>query len=181
MSHTVAGTPYFDDRAKEVLRKMIWQVAAFSGVEVLTYCIMSNHFHVLVRVPPSATLSSSTASTASTSSGQASSGQASSGQASSPLGNDFGEQAGQTSSGHRISDAELMRRYRILYPKPSKYRTASIAVMEKQLAEGGDEAEAIRRRLLARMHDISESQSSPEEECAFAQSDGPSLPCPLLH
>ncbi len=50
MSHTVAGTPYFDDRAKEVLRKMIWQVAAFSGVEVLTYCIMSNHFHVLVRV-----------------------------------------------------------------------------------------------------------------------------------
>jgi len=133
MSHTVAGTPYFDDRAKEVLRKMIWQVAAFSGVEVLTYCIMSNHFHVLVRVPPSTT---STASTASTSSGQASSRQA--------------------GSGHGISDAELMRRYRILYPKPSKYRTASIAVMEKQLAEGGDEAEAIRRRLLARMHDISE-------------------------
>ena len=52
MSHSVSGTPYFDDRAKEVLRKMIWQVADFSGVEVLTYCVMSNHFHVLVRVPP---------------------------------------------------------------------------------------------------------------------------------
>ena len=41
----------FDDRAKEVLRKAIWQVADFSGVEVLSYCVMSNHFHVLVRVP----------------------------------------------------------------------------------------------------------------------------------
>ena len=53
MTHTVAGTPYFDDRAKERLRKMIWQVAAFSGVDVLTYSVMSNHFHVLLRVPPS--------------------------------------------------------------------------------------------------------------------------------
>jgi REP element-mobilizing transposase RayT len=43
MTHTVSGTPYFEQRAKEVLRKMIWQVAAFSGVEVLTYCVMSNH------------------------------------------------------------------------------------------------------------------------------------------
>ena len=37
--------------AKEVLRKQLWQIADFSGVEVITYCIMSNHFHVLVRVP----------------------------------------------------------------------------------------------------------------------------------
>ena len=45
MTHTVSGTPYFDQRAKEVLRKMIWQAAAaaFSGVEVLTDCVMSNH------------------------------------------------------------------------------------------------------------------------------------------
>ena len=27
MTHTVAGTPHFDERAKEVLRKMIWQLA----------------------------------------------------------------------------------------------------------------------------------------------------------
>ena len=26
-------------------------MSAFCGVEVLTYCIMSNHFHVLVRTP----------------------------------------------------------------------------------------------------------------------------------
>jgi REP element-mobilizing transposase RayT len=109
MTHTVAGTPYFDNRAKERLRKMIWQVAAFSGVEVLTYCVMSNHFHVLLRVPEPAS----------------------------------------------ISDEELMRRYRILYPQPTKYQTASIALLEKQLAGGGEDAEAIRRRLLARMHDVS--------------------------
>ena len=40
MTRTVNGARLLDDRAKEVLRKQIWQVAAFSGVEVLTYCIM---------------------------------------------------------------------------------------------------------------------------------------------
>lgn len=110
MTHTVAGTPYFDDRAKDVLRKMIWQVAAFSGVEVLTYAIMSNHFHVLVRVPAT----------------------------------------------QEITDVELMRRYKVLYPKPTKYQTASISVMEKELAAGGEEAEAIRQKLSARMGDVSE-------------------------
>lgn len=39
------------EREKEVLRKQIWKVSAFCGVEVLTYCIMGNHFHVLVRTP----------------------------------------------------------------------------------------------------------------------------------
>jgi REP element-mobilizing transposase RayT len=110
MTHTVTGMPYFDMRAKEVLRKMIWQVAAFSGVEVLTYCVMSNHFHVLVRVPEAV----------------------------------------------NVSDAELLRRYQILYPKPTKFQTASIAQMAKDLAAGGEAAEAIRQKLLVRMGDISQ-------------------------
>ena len=93
-----------------MLRKMLWQAADFSGVEVLTYCIMSNHFHVLVRVPEKA----------------------------------------------KLSDAELMRRYKVLYPKPTKYQTASTKVMEEKLQEGGDEAEAIRSKLRARMGDVSE-------------------------
>jgi REP element-mobilizing transposase RayT len=104
MTHTVSGTPYFDRRAKEVLRKMIWRVAAFSGVEVLTYCVMSNHFHVLVRVPEAV----------------------------------------------NISDAELLRRYQILYPKPTQYQTATIAQMAKDLAAGGEAAEAIRQRRFVR-------------------------------
>jgi len=122
MSHSVSGTPYFDDRVKEMLRKMIWQVADFSGVEVLTYCVMSNHFHVLVRVRPVGPASGSAG-----------------------LDSDKG-----------ISDAELLRRYRVLYPKPTKYRTANIQVMERKLAENGEEATAIRRGLLARMGDVSE-------------------------
>ena len=51
---------------------------------------------------------------------------------------------------------ELMRRWRRLYPKPTKYETASALVMEQKLAKGGEEAEAIRKRLLLRMHDVSE-------------------------
>ena len=110
ITRTVNGEMLFEDREKEVLRKMLWQVADFSGVEILTYCIMTNHFHVLVHVP--------------------------------------GEQV--------VSDEELMRRYKILYPKPTQYQIASIEVMEGQLRSGGAEAEAIRRKLLARMGDVSE-------------------------
>ena len=52
MSRTVNGEAFFKTREKEVLRKMLHQVADFSGVEVLTFCLMNNHFHLLVRVPP---------------------------------------------------------------------------------------------------------------------------------
>jgi REP element-mobilizing transposase RayT len=110
MTHAVAGTSFFGGREKEMLRKMMWQVADFSGVEVLTYCIMSNHFHVLVRVD----------------------------------------------DGQNVSDLELLRRYKVLYPKPTKYQEASVELMEKTLAQGGEEAEAIRRKLRARMGDVSE-------------------------
>jgi len=40
----------FGGREKEIFRKQLWQVSDFCGVEVLTYCVMSNHFHILVRV-----------------------------------------------------------------------------------------------------------------------------------
>jgi putative transposase len=49
MSRIVGGQMLLRDREKEVLRKMLWQVADFCGVEVLAYCIMTNHFHLLVR------------------------------------------------------------------------------------------------------------------------------------
>ncbi len=35
----------------------LWRVARFSGVEILSYCIMSNHFHLLVYVPEPPSLS----------------------------------------------------------------------------------------------------------------------------
>ena len=114
MTRTVNGEVLFWNREKEVLRKMIWQIADFSGVEVLTYCVMSNHFHVLVRVP------------------------------------ERGD----------VSDAELMRRYRVLYPKPTRYEAAAAEELEALLRAGGPDAEAIRARLLARMGDVSEYMKS---------------------
>jgi REP element-mobilizing transposase RayT len=110
MTRTVNGELLFKDREKEVLRKMIRQVADFSGVEVLTYCIMSNHFHVLVGVPDAPA----------------------------------------------ITDRELMRRYKVLYPKPTQYQEASAELIEKQLREGGEAADEFRRKMLTRMSDVSE-------------------------
>ena len=51
MTRTVNGAFLLDDLAKETLRKQLWQVADYCGVQVLTYALMSNHFHVLLRVP----------------------------------------------------------------------------------------------------------------------------------
>ena len=57
VTRVVGGAMLLDKHAKEVLRKQLWYMAAFCGVEVLTYCIMTNHFHVLVRVPEKTALS----------------------------------------------------------------------------------------------------------------------------
>jgi putative transposase len=49
----VAGKQHLlDDVGKEKLVKLMHPLAKFCEVEVITYCVMSNHFHVLVRVPP---------------------------------------------------------------------------------------------------------------------------------
>jgi REP element-mobilizing transposase RayT len=50
MSHTVSEVR-LDESAREILRKQLWQTADYCGVRILTYALMSNHFHVLVRVP----------------------------------------------------------------------------------------------------------------------------------
>ena len=51
VTRTVNGVFLFEETDREMLRRMLWQAAEFSGVQVLTYCLLSNHFHVLVRVP----------------------------------------------------------------------------------------------------------------------------------
>ena len=40
-----------DNDEKSIFVNIMRRAAVFSGVEILTYCIMSNHFHILVRVP----------------------------------------------------------------------------------------------------------------------------------
>jgi REP element-mobilizing transposase RayT len=117
MTRVVNGERLFGDREKEMLRRMLWQNADFCGVEILTYCVMSNHFHVLVLVPEERV----------------------------------------------VDDRELMRRYRVLYPKPTDYQAASAKVLERQLAEDGPEAAQIREQLLARMGDVSEFMKSVKQ------------------
>lgn len=109
MSRTVNGERLFDDTAKEVLRKQLWQVADFCGVEVLTYTIMENHFHVLVRVP----------------------------------------------AGAAIDDPELLRRFSVLYPQPTRHQTAKIEVLKENLRLNAPEAESWRHQQLALMSDVS--------------------------
>jgi len=56
MSRVVDRRKVFGDREKEVLRKILRNQEAFSGVRVVTYCLMSNHFHLLLEVPDRETL-----------------------------------------------------------------------------------------------------------------------------
>ena len=90
---------------------MIHRVADFSGIEVVTYCVMSNHFLVLIRID---------------------------------------------SESKQISDGELVRRYRSLYPSGGAYQQMKPHVLEELLSNGGEEARGIRERMVKRMGDVSE-------------------------
>ena len=51
MSRTAGGERLFGDTEKEALRRLMWRMARFSGLEIHTYAVMANHFHILARVP----------------------------------------------------------------------------------------------------------------------------------
>jgi putative transposase len=109
MTRTVNGERILDDPAREVLRKQLWTIADYCGLEIITYAIMSNHFHVLVRIPKRVL----------------------------------------------VADSELLRRFGVLYPKPTKFQTARLGVVRSQLEQNGPEAVAWRSRQLALMGDVS--------------------------
>ncbi len=111
MSRTVNGEVLFGEVEKEVFRKMIWKVAEFSGVRVITYAVMNNHFHLLVEVPEKA---------------------------------------------KEVSDEELVRRYRLLYPQPTPWQPMKWEVLEQHLKANLGEGRQLREELLSRMHDVSE-------------------------
>jgi putative transposase len=51
MSRTCGGDIFFDDTEKEALRRILHRLADFSGIHLLTFCVMGNHFHLLASVP----------------------------------------------------------------------------------------------------------------------------------
>ena len=51
MSRLCEGVPFFDDTEKEALVLVLRRLARFCGVHLLTYCVMGNHFHALIRIP----------------------------------------------------------------------------------------------------------------------------------
>lgn len=110
MSRTACGQFLFGDDEKRVFLSMLRKQAGFCDVEVLAYCVMGNHFHLLLAVPEAID----------------------------------------------ISDAELLRRYRILYDDAScPASSASPAVLKQLLAANEKEGQLLRERLIARMHDLS--------------------------
>lgn len=56
VSRVVDKQRVFGPREKEVFRKILRSQEAFAGVKVVTYCLMSNHFHLLLEVPDRETL-----------------------------------------------------------------------------------------------------------------------------
>ena len=52
VSRVVEKLQHFGDPEKEHLTFLLREYEAFCGVTILGYCMMSNHFHVLVEVPP---------------------------------------------------------------------------------------------------------------------------------
>ena len=51
ISRVIEQRFYMDTEEKNVFRDMMWRVAEFSRVQIITYTVMDNHFHMLIQVP----------------------------------------------------------------------------------------------------------------------------------
>lgn len=51
MSRVIDRQMIFDDDEKEYLRDIMRRMESFSGLQILTYTIMGNHFHIVLHVP----------------------------------------------------------------------------------------------------------------------------------
>jgi len=50
-SHIVLGLPFFNHHEKTKFTSCMRRLAAFTGMEIVTHSVMSNHFHIVVRPP----------------------------------------------------------------------------------------------------------------------------------
>ena len=57
VSRTAFGRYSFDDVEKRQFLRLLQKQAGFCGIEVLAYCVMSNHFHLMIKVPEAGLIS----------------------------------------------------------------------------------------------------------------------------
>lgn len=57
MSRSVNSEWLFRDEDLEMFRKQLWLVSEFCGIQIVTYAFLSNHFHLLLKVPEHAEVS----------------------------------------------------------------------------------------------------------------------------
>jgi putative transposase len=109
---TVHEERCLDAEARSVWVKILGKVAGFCGVTVVTYSVMENHFHLLVRVPA-------------------------------------------REEREKLSDAELVRRFRLLYGDGrTRFMPIGPEALEALLAADGQDAVRWRKELKGRMHDL---------------------------
>jgi hypothetical protein len=121
MSRTLNDEKWFGQAEKKQLQQLIRKISDFSGVTLVTYTVMDNHFHLLVEVPPE----------------------------------------------REVSNKEIVRRYGVLYPRPTQAMPLTAEALGKLLdkAEGApkrkrpteeeSEGKLVREDLVRRMHDVS--------------------------
>lgn len=113
MSRVVQKRFLIDEKGMEEMRRILRTQAAFAGFDVVTFCFLKNHFHVLLHLDPSTAC-------------------------------------------ERVDDAELIRRFHQMY---GSKRSASLGVdvqtLEALLKSNDDRAENVRKKLKARMGDLS--------------------------
>lgn len=51
LSRTVGGQPLLGPAEREQFRRCLWRQAQFCGIQLITYAVLNNHFHLLARVP----------------------------------------------------------------------------------------------------------------------------------
>ncbi|MCC5839623.1 MAG: hypothetical protein JJT96_05815 [Opitutales bacterium] len=102
-----------DDRGMEEMRRILRTQAGFAGLDVITFCFLKNHFHILLHIDP-------------------------------------------LRAREEVTDAELVRRFRVLY---GSKRSPSLGVNAEALAvllkQSTERAGEVRQKLRARMGDVS--------------------------
>lgn len=113
MSRVVQKRFLMDERGMKEMRRILATQATFAGLDVITFCFLKNHFHILLHIDP--------------------------------------EKACMA-----VSDEELILRFQALY---GTRRSPSLGVDVEELAveleRQGERADEIRRKMKARMGDVS--------------------------